>query len=193
MHRRKTGAGVKRLSVLLACAGAAGMCLTGCTKEGGISASKIFFSGEILSVDREEETVTVRLSDSGDKVTLDFAEATGVPGEMLTEGWYLYYTTWGSTPEEIEKIERTAPFSLNCETASGEVLSADTVGETLTVCLEEGSEFYGRDTVTLDCSRCTNHPENYEGTVISYEFFDGKPEEIYSIIHSEKKEQGRKE
>lgn len=163
-------------------------CLTGCSDtgqmSGGISDILISYSGEILNVDREKEKMEVCLLDTGKTVSLDFSGTEDIRESELKEGEYIYYVAWGHTPEIIEKIKKTAPYPLNYETGSGEILSINTSEMTITVELDSGGEFYNESTVVLDYSNSTRWLRNNKdfqvkkGDMIYYSFFDGKPEEI---------------
>lgn len=162
--------------------------LTGCsnTREmsGGMSDIIISYSGKILNVDREKEKMEVCLLDTGKTANLDFSGTEDIRESELKEGEYIYYTTWGSTPEVIDKIEKTASYPLNYETGSGEILSVNTAEMTITVELDNGGEFYNENIVVLDYSNSTGWLRNNKdfqvkkGDMIYYSFFDGKPEEI---------------
>lgn len=164
-------------------------CLSGCAdpKSGGISSSKNFQSGEILSVNQKDEKVEILLSKSGETVSLDFSEMEESGGADLKEGDYIYYSTWGNTPEKLDTIEKTAPYTLNYEVGSGEIVSIDTEEMIMTVKLDRGMEFYDDSTAALDYSCSTGwlkSNKDFEvnpGDSIYYSFFDGKPEEIYCI------------
>ena len=164
-------------------------CLSGCAapKSGGLSSSKNFQSGEILSVNQKDEKVEILLSKSGETVSLDFSEMEESGGTDLKEGDYIYYSTWGNTPEKLDVIEKTAPYTLNYEVGSGEIVSIDTEEMIMTVKLDRGMEFYDDSTAVLDYSCSTGwlkSNKDFEvnpGDSIYYSFFDGKPEEIYCI------------
>lgn len=132
-------------------------CLSGCAdpKSGGISSSKNFQSGEILSVNQKDEKVEILLSKSGETVSLDFSEMEESGGADLKEGDYIYYSTWGNTPEKLDVIEKTAPYTLNYEVGSGEIVSIDTEEMIMTVKLDRGMEFYDDSTAALDYSCST--------------------------------------
>lgn len=143
--------------------------------------------GEILSVNQKDEKVEILLSKSGETVSLDFSEMEESGGADLKEGDYIYYSTWGNTPEKLDVIEKTAPYTLNYEVGSGEIVSIDTEEMIMTVKLDRGMEFYDDSTAVLDYSCSTGwlkSNKDFEvnpGDSIYYSFFDGKPEEIYCI------------
>lgn len=159
-------------------------CLTGCSNTGGTTDIMLSCSGEILNVDREKEKMEVCLLDTGKTVNLDFSRTEDIRESELKEGEYIYYTTWGDTPEIIDKIEKIASYPLNYETGSGEILSVNIPEMTITVELDSGGEFYNESTVVLDYSNSTGWLQNHKdfqvekGDMIYYSFFDGKPEEI---------------
>ena len=143
--------------------------------------------GEILSVNQKDVKVEILLSKSGETVSLDFSEMEESGGADLKEGDYIYYSTWGNTPEKLDVIEKTAPYTLNYEVGSGEIVSIDTEEMIMTVKLDRGMEFYDDSTAVLDYSCSTGwlkSNKDFEvnpGDSIYYSFFDGKPEEIYCI------------
>ena len=128
--------------------------------------------GEILSVNQKDEKVEILLSKSGETVSLDFSEMEESGGADLKEGDYIYYSTWGNTPEKLDVIE---------------IGSIDTDAMIMTVKLDRGMEFYDDSTAVLDYSCSTGwlkSNKDFEvnpGDSIYYSFFDGKPEVIYCI------------